>query len=668
MSSLPQIEKRELIELAQFVINRRTENLRDELHEYLVEIGLHDIDQSVSKAQITDLIKEKFNFSDFPTQIVDSALLRLQKKNELLVEVEGFISKFKLRPKRKRELHEMIEHHKSLRSYFIRTIIDRTESKLGSLSDFDKKAITKSLFDFLGRSFNVLSVKFATIMTKTPYEPKELDELLSETEILEKSFSRISEKNLRKVAIDVIQGTLREADERISLFLYSISQSFVLLQILNVDPECQALQKKLFLSNMTIYFDTNIIIDLLCERSMRRFHSTAVKLTDLMRSLGIKMCFTNRTFKELGRRIALSEENMRQIRPKRKKLKKILEYIDDPFLGEYYEQRKEILSLRWKGFIGRMRNFTSLLKRKYGITFDKSDYATVLADPRLLEISKMVSEADPKKTESLVEHDCFHLLLMEMLRSLVGEEDVIPKYWFVTRDKTVCLAERMRLIIEKKKTGIEKKPSSVLNDVWIHMVSPFLSPKIATQEASKAFAEMFSTHFIPSFPRMKPKVLINVLSPLLDQRDLESDEIKAIVSDVYLAEHLDDLMKTGELPFYLNKKLMQIQEEKHKKELERIQADKKELEERLQQSERETFKLRKKIELRKQFEKYLAGALVFLIVWAFTYMVILLPTVKEVFSAFTCAIIIALIFGYLLGFQRYEWILEKILKISRSSK
>jgi len=658
LTSQSKVEERELIELAQFVINRRTENMRDELHNYLVEIGLYDVDQSISKAQIVNLIKKKFGFSDFPPQIVDSALLRLRNKNDLSVEERGFALTYRLHPNRKHAIKQMIEQHKELRNHFIQSVISRIE-KIGSLSNFDKETITQSLFEFLGRSFNVLSVRFAVIMTKIAYEPKELDELLLETEILDKSFSHVSDENLRRDAISAFQEVLLERDEKISLFLYSISQSFVLLQILNVDPDCQALQKKLFLTNMTIFLDTNIIIDLLCEKSNRRFHNVAVRLINLIKYLKIKVYFTNRTFEELRRRIGLSNENMKQIgRPNEKKRRKLMNHIEDPFIMEYAQQLRYNPSLKWEGFIGRIRNFTSVLKRKYEIVMDKSDYTKIFADPAFQEATQLVSEADPQKSESLVEHDCFHLLLVDMLRSLT-QKDGVPKYWFVTRDKSVCFAEQMRIIIEKKRSGIEVKPSSVLIDVWIHMISPFLSPKVATQEASRAFAEMFSTHFVPSFPRMRPKVLLKVLSPLLDQRDLDSYQIRSIASDIFLAEHLDDLMSTGELPNYINNKLMQMQEERHRKELEKIKVEKETLEDQLLQSEQETFELRSKIELRKQSERYLAGALVFLIVWASTYFAVLLPTVKEPFSSFIYAIIIALIFGYLLGFQRYEWILKK---------
>lgn len=66
-------EKRPLIELAQFVLNRNTENIREELHNYLVELALFKAPEGVSRTEIKNIIEENFDFSKFPSSIVDSA-------------------------------------------------------------------------------------------------------------------------------------------------------------------------------------------------------------------------------------------------------------------------------------------------------------------------------------------------------------------------------------------------------------------------------------------------------------------------------------------------------------------------------------------------------------------------------------------------------------------
>jgi len=444
--SSSEIERRELIELAQFVINRKTNDLRNELYEFLVEIGLYDVDENVTKSQLIDIIKRRFGFSVFPQQIINSTLIQLEKKKNILIEKIGLTQKYKLPVDKKQKLMKMVESHKQLREHFTKSILDKI-AKIGSLSDVDKKDIVDSAFDFLGRSLSILSIRFAEILIKPSYEFKHLDELLYRGEILEKSFARIEDQNVRRDAINATKETLTQPDKKIALFLYSIAQSYFLLQILNVDPECQTLQKNLFLLNMTVYFDTNIIIDLLCEKSEQRFHRPATRLIELMKSLDIKMRFSSRTLKELYRTINISEETLKRIGYTERK-RKIRDYIDDPFVEEYSKLLDEMPFLRWENFIGRMKKFTSILERKYNIFYDRANYNDIFQNPDFLDISKMISEADPYKPDYLVEHDCFHLLLVDKLRS---KEDLFPKYWFITRDKSVCLAEQMRLISEKRK-------------------------------------------------------------------------------------------------------------------------------------------------------------------------------------------------------------------------
>ena len=70
--------------------------------------------------------------------------------------------------------------------------------------------------------------------------------------------------------------------------------------------------------------------------------------------------------------------------------------------------------------------------------------------------------------------------------------------------------------------------------------------------------------------------------------------------------------------------------------------------------------IRKGVEIGKR----MVGVTVFIIIWLTTYLFIFMPTVKDPAMACSLAIIIALICGYLLGFQYFEKILDKIFNKS----
>jgi len=646
-------EKRPLIELAQFVLNRNTENIREELHNYLVELALFKAPEGVSRTEIKNIIEENFGFSKFPSSIVDSALYRLGKS----LNIQGTPPKYFISVRRRKQLSDMFQNQGMLRDYFIARILTTIENDYGQISDVASDQIIDCLFRFLASVFDNLSIDLARLVSENPEKIKDVTELLETNEMLMKSFETIEDKMLMRNSIEAVKKTLVKHDAKTSLFLYSLAQSYVLLKILNIDPQCQTLQKQLILSDMVVYLDSNIVINLLCEKARPSVHITCVRLMNLMNTLGIRCLISMRTFKEIEKHLEVSNEEYRNMGavPQHRR-EKILKYVRDEILKEYWTKTKKNRGLKWTAFIERLRNFSAILKRRYSIEIDKKAYTEVYADPKFNELLKLIEESNPHKSSALVEHDCFHLLLMDHLRSAVSNEGILPKRWFLTRDRTLSLVEKMRIAIEKK------RPTSVYIDVWLQMISPLLSPKIATKQASEIFARCFSSDLMPSFPRISPVLLAKLVGPCLDHTDLDAYEVKKIVGDIYLREHFEE-MGEKKLGAYLTNKLIEIKETRHRKEIRQSEEEKKILRQRAVTLEKEKEELVEELTSEKHFGKYLAGGVVFFIVWTLTYSFILLPTIGDPYIACLLAILISLIFGFLLGFKRYEWILQKFLDV-----
>ena len=653
-AGLVDIERRELIELSQFVLNRGTENVREELHEYLVEIALYNSDQEASATDIKSLIEKEFDFSAFPLSLVNPALARMGKK---LIS-KGTPSKYLLATTRRKELTEMFKRQRLLRSHFIARVLSTISNKYGDISDVANSQIVKCLFKFLGIVFNNLSINLARLISEVPTEVKSVIELLETQEALEKTFEELDDKILSRISVKAITHVIEEYDEKTARFLYALAQSYVLLQILNIDPECQALQKKLILSDMKVYLDTNIVINLLCEHAFPRTHETCVKIVKLTNQLGIKCLITRRTAKEIEKHLQTSDQeyqNMGTVPEHR--VKKLLRYVQDEVIKEYWVLLQNNPGLKWEAFLRRLHKYSSILRKKYSVTIDDTVFDHIHSHPKFDELSKMIQEANPKKAPEVVEHDCFHLLLVGYLREQVKEARILPNRWFVTRDKSLALAEKVRIITEKK------RPSSVLVDIWLQMIAPLLSPKVATEEASEVFSRCFSSDFVPSFPRIKLTLLAKLIGPCLDYRDLDKNEIMEIIGDTYLQEHMEKMSQKGVLGNYLTRKYISITEKKHQATVNRLLEERSELMMKLKKLEKETTTLKEHIEAEKHFGKYLVGGTVFIVVWIVTYIWILLPTIEEPYTACTLAVLISLIFGYLLGFKRYEWILQKFLDL-----
>jgi hypothetical protein len=643
------IEKRPFVELAQFVLNRNTENVREELHDYLVEIALFNTPHGATRDEIKSAIEKEFGFSEFPIPIVDSALYRLGKK----LKIQGSPPRYYISDDRRKALGEKFQNQGMLRDHFAARVLTKIEKDYGEISDVASDNIIKCLFKFLAAVFDNLSINLARLISKSPEEVKEVSELLETNEMLEKSFEPIEDKILIKDSIRAVKDILTEYEEKTSLFLYSLAQSYVLLKILNIDPECQTLQKKLILDDMIVFLDTNIAINLLCEKALPTIHEYCVRIINLMNLLSIKSVISMRTAKEVERHLQFSDEEYQNIGdvPEDRR-EKLLRFATDEIIREYWIQLRINPGLKWTAFIGRLRNFPTILKKKYSIEIDKKVYDDIYSDPHFGELSKLIEEAAPDKPTELIDHDCFHLVLIAHLRNEIGDGEIIPKRWFLTRDKTLSLVEKIRIVTEKK------RPTSVLIDVWLHMISPLLSPKIATEQASEIFSRCFSSDLVPSFPIIKPVLLTKLVGPCLDRTDLDINEIKEIVGDIYLREHLEE-MNQPKVEAYLTKKLIDIREKRHQREMQQSEEEKRALAQKVASLEEEKKKILEEYDTEKHLGRYLAGGIIFLVVWITTYIFILLPTIKNPPIACSFSILVSLIFGYLLGFKRYEWILER---------
>lgn len=667
MSSLgaTTVEMRLLLELAQFVLNRNTENIREELHNYLIELALFKAPEGASRTEIPKIIEEEFDFSDFPSSIIDSALDRLSKN----LKIRGTPPKYSISVRRKEQLSDMFQNQGMLRDYFIARILTTIENDYGQISNVASDQVIDCVFKFLASAFNNLSIDLARLISKNPEKIKDVTELLKTGEILVKSFETIEDRVLMRDSIEVVKKNLVEYDAKTALFLYSLAQSYVLLKILNIDPQCQTLQKQAILSDMVVYLDTNVVIHLLCEKANPRVHSTCVRLVNMMNALGMKCLISIRTFKEIEKHLDQADKEYQNIGGiPQHRIEKLLRYIQDEILKEYWTALRENPGFKWATFLGRLRKFSSILKGRYSIGIDKKAHPEVYADPRFEELLKLVEESNPDKSSALLEHDCFHLLLMDHLRSEMKNEAILPKRWFLTRDRTLSVVEKMRIMTEKK------RPTSAHIDVWLQMISPLLSPKIATEQASEIFARCFSSDLMPSFPRISPDLLAKLIGPCLDHADLNVHEVVEIVGDTYLREHFVG-MGEEKVGAYLTNKLIEIREAEHRKKTQHSEEEKKilrqeitKLEEERDELEKDKGELVEELISRKFIARYLAGAATFFLVWILTYSLVLLPTIGDPRIACLLSILVSLIFGYLLGFKRYEWILQKFLDIVGSLK
>jgi len=180
-----------------------------------------------------------------------------------------------------------------------------------------------------------------------------------------------------------------------------------------------------------------------------------------------------------------------------------------------------------------MKNFTELLKDKFGILLDGSEIN--LENDELQKVLEAVKTASPEKIDSTVRHDAINLLFIDRLRQIDAEYELIgPRYWFLTRDRTLIFAETTLL-------GKEL-PASVFVNAWFDMILPFISADV-----SKTLTELLKLQLIidseNGIDTEQVLLGISALGPLINDPAISMDTIRKIVGSTYVQRYVENIKK-----------------------------------------------------------------------------------------------------------------------------
>jgi len=308
-----------------------------------------------------------------------------------------------------------------------------------------------------------------------------------------------------------------------------MAQAYTVLQILVLDPKLQTLVKENFCKKK-LYLDTNVILSLMC---VAEEHDTVMRIVYLTNKLGVPMVFTPETRKEFQDYLDYSKRLYKRI-PIHKKsiINKTEPLMANPFIRSYWIESAE-KQLEWTAFITRMEGFQEFLEDKFSITIEATP-KEIWMDTEYGELNRAVYLADLDKHESAIAHDAYHLLMIKKKREEETVDELGERSYFLTRDYTLNRAER---IVYRD----SRIPSNLSIDVWSQMILPFLSPKLVTEEASKAYMMVLASKF-PSLTRsVDPKDLIDVMGIWMDDPSITTELLRRIVGNRFVRERLQQL-------------------------------------------------------------------------------------------------------------------------------
>ena len=647
-----------------FVLNRTTGDLRSELHEYLVMIAISEDKEKkgMTKAQITSAIENDLKVGKFPDAIVKSAIERLKEKRF----VEAIHSKGEDVYLLSQDKTKAIELMGDLYS---KTIVRVKENLAKRISGIQQSPIDLGVENTVFTSFQkMLGIILSKLGEECCYaivssRGKELDTLKSVDviSVLNEILTETKDDRLRHAQKQAFLEYLAEPDDDLRDYLFSLAQSYFIINVLHLDPECNSCTKE-SLQQKKVFIDTNVILHALVGSKKRnKAADSALRLTS---ELGISIVFSKRTKQEYDNLMQNAEQSLgREPRVPKKRFEKVRNDLEDGVLKDYLIKKQKQPTLTFAGYMDRLEEVEAILKNRYSIAYDGNDYEDIHNNLDMPTLKEIVTEEGTKfylyKSDDVAEHDVFHILLIQELRRQEKGDFLGPKYWFLTHDRSLQSVER-------RFGKFEVFPSSVFLDNWIQLISPMLAPE-QTKTAKDTYADLFASR-LPMLSRaIDEDAFLVFQGDWVDDEDLTPQDIARIIGNKYirgLQEKLEQEKKqlTDEERDLIIRPVVE-ELKTQKKEGQELSSKITSLDQKVSGLQDEVSALKKTVVLQDKLLMrfgHLLGAIIFVVMWYVLYQYVLIQSLAP-WLAFVGSVFLAAIFGYLADFHGYKWLVDKLI-------
>ena len=650
--------------LSMFVLNRATSDLRSELHEWLVMVAISDDKEKkgTTKTKIISVIENDLKVSKFPDTSIKSAIERLKEKRYIeAIHGKGedvyFLSQDKI---------NAIEIMGNL---YFKTVVRIKETLAKKISNIKGSPIDLGVENIVFASFQkLLGIVLSRLGEQCCYaiissQAKELDSLKSVDmiSILNEVSSETKDDELREAERQAFLEYLSEPDDDLRDYLFSLAQSYFIINVLHLDPECSLCTKQ-SLQQKKVFIDTNVIVHaLLGSKNRNKAADSALKLTS---ELGIGIVFSKRTKQEFDNYIQDAKRDLgREPRVPKGRFEKIRNDLEDGMLKGYLLKKQKQPTLTLAGYAGRFEEIEAILRNRYSAVYDSNDYEDVANNLDLSKLKEIVTEEGIRfalyKSDVVAEHDAFHILLIQELRKNDKGDFLGPKYWFLTHDRSLYF-------VEKRFEKFEAFPSSIFLDNWVQLISPMLAPE-QTKTAKDTYSDLFASRLPMLSKTIDEETFLAFQGDWVDDEDLTPQDIARVIGNKYvrnLHEKLEQEKKqlTDEERDLIIRPLVE-ELKTQKKEVQELNSKITSVDQKVSTLKGEVSTLRNTVVLQNNLLTWfghLMGAIIFVVFWYVLYQYVLVQSLTP-WPAFVGAIIIAAIFGYLADFHGYKWLVEKLV-------
>jgi predicted nucleic acid-binding protein len=521
-------------QISRLLLDKSSSEPRNEIHNVLFEIGIFSnmkLKEWLTFEEIKNSLSYEIGVKSYPSQPLKRAISRLQKENRIKIKEEHDIKYYSLDKERIEQFKQYIKEMNEVYNRIINNLVEEIKKDYETLSRKNIDTISE-VFDLtLSSIFTTMENVSSTILiTKSSKSEKIILDFPSR---FRKHLRKIGNPKLRQVVSNKIIDSFQNPSKDMKKYSLMCANSSFILKLLNLDPDCQRLERNLF-SNIVLYLDTNILISALYPA--HELHDLTHEVLKESMKLGVNLYVTERTLKELDNSLSRANEMFsKSSSPTKSKY-----YIPENIIIETYVRFSESKGDNWETFLSANKQIQSILEKRYKITFDVTNYHDVIDNKKLYEFSQIVKKCSEKrlfpKSDEVAEHDAYHFLIVDYLRNGNSPNNI----WFLSHDRTFGCVNNGYFQLENKSL-----PCSLLGSSWMEILFPFISPEISEEHFEDMFLKIMASDFFPITRTLSFGKLTRFFAPFFNDDELDEEDYIAILQDQFLNKLVDEWKKSS---------------------------------------------------------------------------------------------------------------------------
>ena len=570
-------KKERYVQISRLLLDKHSSKPRNEVHNLLFEMGLFSnmkLKDWLTLKEVQESISYEIGIDSYPLEPLKRAASRLLEEKRIRVKVEQNEKFYSLEKVRKEQLKKYETEVDELYNKITNDLIEKIKNDIGELNKKEIESIYEVFDSTLSSIFTATENISTTILISGKEKMKE--NIIDVPSEFRKHLRRIDKYKLRRSLGSNLRKLIINPSEEMKMYLFLSANMSFIMKLLNLDPECQSLEKDIF-SNVILYLDTNIIISALFPT--HELHEMTCEVLKESVKLGIQLKITSRTLTELDNVLTRADNMYHKARTSSKSRF----YIPENTIIETYVRYAETKGDTWETFLSVTKKYKNRLEKKYNVKFDDTDYMESIEEDKLNEMSTIVKKCSPLKSNDVAEHDAYHFLVIDSLR----KSQIPNNIWFLSHDRSFNCVNQSYFELENK-----SKPCTLMTSSWMEVLFPFLSPDVTDRKFEDIFLKAVASDFFSMSKSLSFGNLTRFFAPFFDDEYLDEEDYVSILQNQALNKIQKSWKESDYSPEYNEKIAKLISELVDKRKDEKL----KKMEKELKNKEKEIIATKKQID------------------------------------------------------------------------